>query len=264
VTNESKNDSFGKTLWVILLLCLVCSVIVAGSAVGLKSKQEEQRLLDKQTNILYVAGLLSRGMSPAQIRGTFADRIEPRLVDLNSGGFVLGKTAGFDLAAALRSNAMSRALTPEEDIAGIRRRSNYAEIYMVRDKQGTVDKIVLPIYGTGLWSMMHAFIALDADGNTVRGLSFYDHGETPGLGGEIQNARWREQWIGKQLFDANGLPAIRIVKGGARRGDIHGVDALSGATLTSNGVQNTFNFWLGEQGFGPFLQKVREGALKNG
>lgn len=264
MTNESKNDSFGKTLWVVLLLCLVCSVVVAGSAVGLKSKQEEQRLLDKQSNILDVAGLLTRGMSPAQIKATFVDRIEPRLVDLNSGRFVPGKASEFNLAAALRSDAKSRALSPEEDIAGIRRRSNHAEIYIVRDKHGMVDKIVLPIYGTGLWSIMHAFVALDADGNTVRGLSFYDHGETPGLGGEVQNATWREQWIGKRLFDANGLPAIRIVKGGARRGDINGVDALSGATLTSNGVQNTFNFWLGEHGFGPFLQKVREGALKNG
>lgn len=264
MANESKNDSVGKTLWVVLLLCLVCSVVVAGSAVGLKSKQQEQRLLDKQRNILDVAGLLQRGMTGEQVQAAFTKRIEPRLLNLDTGEFVPGDATAFDLSAALRSDAKSRVLTAEQDLAGIRRRSNYAEIYLVRDEAGAVSKIVLPVYGTGLWSMMYAFVALDADGNTVRGLSFYEHGETPGLGGEIQNPSWRAQWIGKQLFDDNGNPAIRIVKGGARQGDIHGVDGLSGATLTANGVQNTFNFWLGEHGFGPFLQKVREGALKNG
>ncbi|WP_127956988.1 Na(+)-translocating NADH-quinone reductase subunit C [Serratia microhaemolytica] len=264
MANESKNDSIGKTLLVVLLVCLVCSIVVAGSAVGLKSKQEEQRLLDKQSNILDVAGLLQRGMPSREIKATFADRIESRLLDLDSGEFVAGTGAAFNLTAALRSNEHSRALTSEQDLAGIRRRSNQVEIYLVRDSSGAVDKIILPIYGTGLWSMLHGFIALDADGNTVRGLSFYDHGETPGLGGEIQNPNWRAQWVGKQLFDQNGVPAIQIVKGGARRDDIHGVDGLSGATLTAKGVQNTFNFWLGELGFGPFLQKVRQGALKNG
>lgn len=151
-----------------------------------------------------------------------------------------------------------------DDPAGIKRRSNQAEIYLVRDESGQVNKIVLPVYGTGLWSMMYAFVALDNDGNTVKGITYYDQGETPGLGGEVENPSWRQQWVGKQLFDDNGQPAIRVVKGGARQGDVHGVDGLSGATLTSNGVQHTFDFWLGEHGFGPFLKKVREGALKNG
>ncbi|MFC0228873.1 Na(+)-translocating NADH-quinone reductase subunit C [Serratia aquatilis] len=264
MANESKNDSIAKTLWVVLLLCLVCSVVVAGSAVGLKARQQEQQLIDRQRNILDVAGLLERGMTGEQVKATFTKSIEPRLLDLNSGEFVAGHNTTFDLAAALRSDAKSRALPADQDLAGIRRRSNYAEIYLVRNESGAVNKIVLPVYGTGLWSVMYAFVALDADGNTVRGLSFYAHGETPGLGGEIQNPNWRAQWVGKQLFDENGNPAIRIVKGGARPGDVHGVDGLSGATLTANGVQNIFNFWLGEHGFGPFLQRVREGALKNG
>lgn len=264
MANETKNDSIGKTLWVVLLLCLVCSVVVAGSAVGLKAKQQEQRLLDKQRNILDVVGLLKPGMTGGQVQTLFAKRIEARLLDLNSGEFVPSGTTEFDLTAALRSDTDSVALTAAQDLAGIRRRSHQVEIYLLRDDRGQVSNIVLPVYGTGLWSMMYAFVALDADGNTVRGLSFYSHGETPGLGGEIQNANWRAQWIGKQLFDDQGNPAIRIVKGGAQPGDIHGVDGLSGATLTSNGVQNTFNFWLGEYGFGPFLQKVREGVLKNG
>ncbi|VEA63128.1 Na(+)-translocating NADH-quinone reductase subunit C [Serratia plymuthica] len=264
MANESKNDTIGKTLLVVLLLCLVCSVVVAGSAVGLKSKQQEQKLLDKQRNILDVAGLLQPKMEGEQVKALFTQRIEPRLLDLNNGEFVAGNAAAFDLAAALRDDAKSVALSAGEDPAGIKRRSNRAEIYLVRDNGGAVNQIVLPVYGTGLWSMMYAFVALDSDGNTVKGITYYDQGETPGLGGEVENAGWRQQWIGKKLFDNDGKPAIRVVKGGARQGDEHGVDGLSGATLTSNGVQHTFDFWLGEQGFGPFLKKVREGALKNG
>ncbi|MBH1931094.1 Na(+)-translocating NADH-quinone reductase subunit C [Serratia rubidaea] len=264
MASEAKNDGIGKTLLVVLLLCLVCSVVVAGSAVGLKSKQQEQKLLDKQRNILDVAGLLQPAMPGEQVKQTFDKRIEARLVDLNSGDFVQGDAASFDQAAALRDNAKSIALPAAQDPAGIKRRSNQAEIYLVRDEAGAVSKIVLPVYGTGLWSMMYAFVALDGDGDTVKGITYYDQGETPGLGGEVENPAWRQQWIGKKLFDDGGKPAIRVVKGGAPAGDIHGVDGLSGATLTSNGVQHTFDFWLGEHGFGPFLKKVREGALKNG
>lgn len=84
---------------------------------------------------------------------------------------------------------------------------------------------------------------------------------TPGLGGEVENPNWVGQFEGKKLFDDNFKPALKVVKGGATAGDIHGVDGLSGATLTGNGVQHTFDFWLGDMGFGPFLAKVREGEL---
>lgn len=264
MANESRNDGIGKTLLVVLLLCLVCSVVVAGSAVGLKPKQQEQKRLDVQRNILDVAGLLQPEMQAEQVKSLFSQRFEPRLLDLNSGEFVARQSAAFDLAAALRDDDKSVALAASEDPAGIKRRSNQVEIYLVRDGSGAVSKVVLPVYGTGLWSMMYAFVALDSDGNTVKGITYYDQGETPGLGGEVENLGWRQQWVGKKLFDEDGQPAIRVVKGGARAGDEHGVDGLSGATLTSNGVQHTFDFWLGEHGFGPFLKKVREGALKNG
>lgn len=262
--NKKSNDSIGKTLWVVLLLCLVCSVVVSGAAVGLKARQQEQRLLDQQRNILAVAGLLTPRMPAEEVQSLFEKRIEVRLLDLQSGKFVPQPAGGFNHAAALRDDQHSILLTPEQDRAGIRRRTNQVEIYLVRNEHNAVEKIVLPVHGTGLWSMMYAFVALGADGNTVRGLTFYEHGETPGLGGEIENINWRNQWIGKQLFNEQGQPAIRIVKGGARPGDIHGVDGLSGATLTANGVQHAFDFWLGELGFGPFLRNVREGALKNG
>lgn len=258
------NDSIGRTLLVVLVLCLVCSVVVAGSAVGLKSRQQEQKALDKQRNILDVAGLATLKMSGEEVKSTFESRITPRLLNLKTGEMLDKNPGNFDQAAALRSPSESIEIVANQDRAGIKRRSNIVEIYLVRDQQNKVQEVVLPVYGKGLWSMMYAFVSLQTDGRTVKGMTYYDHGETPGLGGEIENLAWRTQWIDKKLLDDNGKPAIRLVKGGARQGDEYGVDGLSGATLTANGVQHTFDFWMGEFGFGPFLKQVREGALNNG
>lgn len=186
------------------------------------------------------------------------------LVNLATGELLEKDPGKFNQAQALKDPQQSMALDASQDPAGIKRRSNLAEIYLVRDAQQKIEQVVLPIYGNGLWSMMYAFVALDVDGRTVKGITYYDQGETPGLGGEVENPNWRQQFVGKQVLDDNGMPALKVVKGGARAGDLHAVDGLSGATLTSNGVQHSFDFWMGELGFGPFLKKVREGELNNG
>ncbi|MDE9492929.1 Na(+)-translocating NADH-quinone reductase subunit C [Xenorhabdus bovienii] len=256
------NDSIGRTFLVVFVLCLICSIVVAGSAVGLKAQQQEQKLLDKQRNILDVAGLLKTNMTTAEIKETYSSRIQPELLDLKTATLEKGD-GKFDLKNALRSDETSMALPSEQDLARIHRRANMAEIYLVKDDQGKTTELVLPVYGSGLWSMMYAFISIDVDGVTSRGITYYSHGETPGLGGEVDNPQWRKQWVGKKLYNSQGVPAIKVVRGGA--GDNpYGVDGLSGATLTSNGVQHMFDFWLGDNGFGPFLKKVREGALKDG
>ncbi|MGV6987791.1 Na(+)-translocating NADH-quinone reductase subunit C [Testudinibacter sp. P80/BLE/0925] len=254
-----KKDSFAGTILVILLVSLVCSIIVAGSAVSLKPVQEEQKLLDKQKNILSVAGLLKPGINIKQV---YAKNIEPRLVDLNTGEYV-PEQAGFDAAAAAKNPQTSIALPAEEDLAKIRRRANLAEIYLVKNDQGRVEKIVLPIYGSGLWSVMYGFMAIQPDGNTIDGITYYQHGETPGLGGEIENPGWQAQFPGKKIYDAQGQEALFVAKGGSANKE-HGIDALSGATLTANGVDASFKFWFGKNGFGPFLKKLRAGELNNG
>jgi len=264
VAEVKNNDSISKTLLVVLVLCLVCSIVVAGSAVGLKPLQQEQRALDKQRNILAVAGLMQQGMSADDVSKIFAERISARLVDLKTGELLDKDPTKFNPAQAIKDPQMSLTLEASQDPAGIRRRSNLAEIYLVRDEQKRIQEMVLPIYGNGLWSVMYAFVALSTDGRTIKGITYYDHGETPGLGGEIENPNWRAQFVGKKVLDDNGQPALRVVKGGARPGDMFAVDGLSGATLTSNGVQHSFDFWMGELGFGPFLKNVREGALNNG
>ncbi|MGI3036322.1 Na(+)-translocating NADH-quinone reductase subunit C [Vibrio diabolicus] len=253
----SNNDSIKKTLGVVIGLSLVCSIIVSTAAVGLRDKQKANAVLDKQSKIVEVAGIDANGKKVPEL---FAEYIEPRLVDLATGNFTEGNASTYDQREASKDAERSIALTPEEDVADIRRRANTAVVYLVKD-QDEVQKVILPMHGKGLWSMMYAFVAVETDGNTVSAITYYEQGETPGLGGEVENPSWRDQFIGKKLYNEDHQPAIKVVKGGAPQGSEHGVDGLSGATLTSNGVQHTFDFWLGDKGFGPFLAKVRDGEL---
>ncbi|STV59016.1 Na(+)-translocating NADH-quinone reductase subunit C [Klebsiella pneumoniae] len=160
MAEKKSNDSIGKTLLVVLVLCLVCSIVVAGSAVGLKSRQQAQRALDKQRNILAVSGLMHPGMDADAVADTFAARITPRLVNLATGELLEKDPGKFNQAQALKDPQQSMALDASQDPAGIKRRSNLAEIYLVRDAQQKIEQVVLPIYGNGLWSMMYAFVAL--------------------------------------------------------------------------------------------------------
>ena len=264
MAEKKSNDSIGKTLLVVLVLCLVCSIVVAGSAVGLKPLQQEQRALDKQRNILAVAGLMHDKMSADEVAEVYGSRVTPRLLDLKSGTMLEGDPGKFNQIQALKDPQQSIELSSSEDPAGIRRRSNMVEIYLIKDEKQQVQEIVLPIYGNGLWSMMYAFVALDTDGRTIKGITYYDQGETPGLGGEVENPNWRAQFVGKRVVNDEGHPALKVMKGAAPQGDLYAVDGLSGATLTANGVQHSFDFWMGELGFGPFLKQVREGGLNHG
>lgn len=253
------NDTTKKTLAVALVLCLVCSVVVSTAAVALKPLQERNRATDRQRNILEVAGLLQSGRSVQQI---FDDRIEARVVDLSTGEYAGDiDPAKFDQRRAAKDPARSVNIPPDEDIAGIGRRAEHATVYVVKGEEGEVRSIILPVHGYGLWSTLYGFLALSSDGDTVQGLKFYDHAETPGLGGEVDNPRWRAQWEGKQVYGDQGRVQIEVVRGNvdpSREGAEHKVDGLAGATLTSNGVTNLLHYWLGEQGFGPFLARMSE------
>ena len=259
---SSNNDSIKKTLFVVIALSLVCSIIVSTAAVGLRSQQKANAVLDKQSKNVDVAGIQADGKSVPEL---FAEYIEPRLVDFKTGEFVEkaedGSTAAnYDQRSASKNPATSVKLAADEDEAKIIRRADTGIVYLVKNGE-QVSRVIIPVHGNGLWSMMYAFVAVETDGNTVAGITYYEQGETPGLGGEVENPTWTAQWVGKKLFDENHKPAIKVVKGGAPQGSEHGVDGLSGATLTSNGVQHTFDFWLGDMGFGPFLAKVRDGGL---
>jgi Na+-transporting NADH:ubiquinone oxidoreductase subunit C len=189
-------------------------------------------------------------------------RVDSRVIDIETGDYVSEIDATtFDQRAAAKDPATSITLEASVDVANIIRQSKYALVYLVNDDQGGLDKIILPIHGYGLWSTLYGFIALESDGNTVAGLGFYEHGETPGLGGEVDNPRWKNLWKGKQVY-RQGDVAINVKKGTvdpqAASADWE-VDGLSGATLTSRGVSNLVQYWLGDRGFESYLQNLREG-----
>jgi len=258
MSDTKKKETFGGTLVFVFIICLVCASLVSISAIGLKDKQIANKLLDKQTKILEAAGLLEK--AGTDIVGTYAKYVDAKMIDLNSGAIIDGNTDVFDERTDARDD--SKSIKPINDIAGINRRANHAVIYLVKNSQGQLDTIVLPIIGLGLWDLMYGFIGLAPDLNTVRSVVYSELKETPGLGAEVLNPKWKALWPGKKMYNEQGQPAIQLVKGGAKKGDIHGVDALSGATLTSNGVTRTLRFWLGTEGYGPFVSKFKEGGLE--
>ena len=255
------NDDPKKIVAVAVALCLVCSVLVSASAIGLRSKQEANKQLEKQRNILQVAGLFDPDSSVDEV---FEQRIEPRVIDLATGAFTDAvDAASYDAKVAARDPELSTALSSEEDIASIRRKAKYATIYLVKDVDGgDFETVIIPVHGYGLWSTLYGFLALKPDGDEIVGLQFYEHAETPGLGGEVDNPNWRAKWPGKELFGDDGDVAIEIVKSGAS--GAYQVDGLAGATLTSNGVHNLVRYWAGENGFGPFLKKLPEELAQHG
>lgn len=247
---SAKKESLGKTVGIVVAVCLVCSIVVSGAAVGLRSLQQTNAALDKKSNILTAAGLYEMGMSNSAIESTYSERVEQRFVDLDNGAFVEAPSADYDMYKAAKVTETSSKV--EGSNVGFQRRPDVASVYLVRDEAGDVSRIILPVHGSGLWDLMYGFLAVDADGQTVRELIYYQQKETPGLGGEVQNPAWQAKWDGKELYE-NGEVAIRVVKN-ANPSNPHTIDALSGATLTSNGVENTVRYWVGEQGFGQFLK----------
>jgi Na+-transporting NADH:ubiquinone oxidoreductase subunit C len=254
----SSNDSTQKTLIVALALCVVCSVIVSTAAVVLKPAQEANKTLDRKRNILAAAGMLDESLTVDEQFAT----VTARLVDLRTGKFSDDHDPErYDSRKAAKDPAMSEALSSEEDGAKISRRENYAIVYLVAGDDGQLGKVILPIHGAGLWSTLYGFIALESDTNTVAGMGFYEHGETPGLGGEVDNPRWKALWPGKEVY-RDGEAVLGLIKGSVDPGSPnarHEVDGLSGATLTARGVSNLVQFWLGDKGFAQFLNNLKSG-----
>jgi Na+-transporting NADH:ubiquinone oxidoreductase subunit C len=246
-------DGIVKTVIVATALCFVCSMVVSFAAVNLKSIQEVNKAIDKQKNILQVAGVYHEGID---VNKTFSS-FQPLVVDLNSGKFTdKFDPSIFDDKKAAQDPLLSVSL--ENDPASIGRRTNYATIYLLKKDDGSLDKVILPIHGYGLWSTLYGFIALEDNLNDIFGLQFYQHAETPGLGAEVDNPKWKAQWKGKKLNNENGELMIQVAK--TQKYKDHHIDALAGATLTSNGVDNLVKFWMGKDGFQKFLNNLKNGA----
>jgi Na+-transporting NADH:ubiquinone oxidoreductase subunit C len=183
-------------------------------------------------------------------------KIETLYVDFASNQLVQVEN-NYDHIKASASVEASSIVPKDQDIAILKRRENIAPIYVWYSDEEQLQKVVLPIRGYGLWGTLYGYISLDADLNTVKGIEYYDHKETPGLGGEVDNPVWKSDWNGKKIYDTSGEVILYVTKGPSS--EDYEIDGISGATLTSNGVTNMIRYWLGENGYGPVLQKLREG-----
>lgn len=256
---SANNDTIGKTITVTVLLCVVCSVIVSAAAVLLKPKQIANKDLDRKSNILAAAGISDSSKSVDEL----FSQITTKYVDLETGKFTTDIPAKYDAKKAAKDPQLGKALTKDVDIASIKYQAKVMPVYMV-EKEGKIEKLILPVHGYGLWSTLYGFLALEGDLNTVVGFGFYSHAETPGLGGEVDNPNWKALWPGKEVYPADSMePVIGLVKGTVDTSGPnakHQIDGLAGATLTANGVTNLVQFWMGKNGYAPFLSNLKAGG----
>ena len=259
-------ESALKPFYSVLVLAFACSLLVAGAAVGLRPLQESNRQLDQKKNILRAAGILKEDVPVADQFQV----VETRLVELATGNFVAEDQLSpqqFNQTKAALSDDLGRSLEKENDLARLSRLEKYSLVYLIAGDDKAIEQIILPVRGKGLWSTMFAYVALDADLNTIRGISFYAHGETPGLGGEVENANWQKGWQGKKVYDQDQSVRLQVVKGSAEKSGeqaAYEVDGLSGATMTANGVSDLMQFWFGDHGFKPFIERMKKEGGFNG
>lgn len=270
----SSQSSTIKTLTVATLLCIVCATLVSSISVSLKERQLTNKDIDKKRNILLCAGLIEKDATIDDVTKAYS-KITPKIVDVKAGEirdnfnpYTGEEDANFDASTydQLKASKDPALNTDVEDHKGsqIKVRAKYALVYLVKENE-KVTQIILPIKSYGLWSTMLGFLALDTDTTTIKGFAYYEHGETPGLGGEVDNPNWKSQWPNKKAFDENWAPAIHVIKGKVnpqRKGSEYQIDGLSGATITSNGISTSLEYWLSEGGFGLFLKKIREKGVQ--
>ncbi|MDA9840408.1 Na(+)-translocating NADH-quinone reductase subunit C [Rubripirellula sp.] len=261
-----QRDSLFNTLLVATVLCVVCSLAVSGAAVALRPRQEANEKLDQQKNILDATGLAigEYGVQASQLDReqieTLNGWISQKLVDLESGSYT--DETNIDLYNMIEAASGSDTSVPIDNSTyniGEPRRPKIMKVFFVQEP-GTdkIKQVVLPVYGKGLWGTLYGYLALRSDLETIQGLTFYQHKETPGLGGEVDNPSWKAQWEGVKLFDESGKPAATVFKGPAPSGDQYSVDGLSGATITSRGVTNLIRYWASDDAYGKYLNKLAQ------
>ena len=251
----AKSNETLKTLFVATGLCFICSVIVSITVVQLRPQQKVNAVLDFKKNVLSAAGIYDPDKS---IDEQF-EKIETIMVDLKTGETTDAvDAASFDQIAASKKPETSVKIPKDKDVGGLAVRAKYAKVFLVKE-EGKIVNIILPIKSMGLWAVMYGFVALGPDTNTVKGFAYYKHGETPGLGAEVDNPKWKNQWVGKEIYNDEGKVVAGVVKNITKPD--HQVDALSGATITSNGVDSSLEYWFGSHGYKKFLDNIKKGVI---
>jgi len=262
------NDSPLKALIVVLLTALVCSTMVSAAVVVLRPIQLNNQLLERSRNIMALTGLMPTGevVEDEQMLELFRS-VDTRIADIDAGRFEPSiDPLTFDLRRAANDSDLSTAVPPELDLAKLGRRSRYSPVYIVWEGD-RVDRLVVPVRGAGMWSMLYGYIALRPDLSTIAGMTFYEQNETPGLGDQISHRQWLDGWQGKQIYDHVGTPLFSVSEGEVEEGSAQAayqVDGLTGATVTGNAVTALIRYWFGPHGYQPFLEYLEEHPPERG
>ena len=232
-----------------LVACIACAIIVSVTAVSVRPEQNLNIENEKKIKILAAAGIETDKVDEefSRIKTVFVDFETDKLVTIDPA---------YDHIKAASNPNLSTVIPKADDIAVLKRRENIGTIYVWVDEKNAIEKLVLPIRGYGLWGTLYGYLSLDSDLNTVRGIEYYDHKETPGLGGEVDNPNWKSDWYGKRIYNDDGRVALYVTKGASSTD--YEIDGISGATLTTNGVSNMIKYWLGDNGYGPIIKNLNE------
>jgi Na+-transporting NADH:ubiquinone oxidoreductase subunit C len=247
-----KKDTVAGTMVFIIILSLVCSFMITGTVEILKERKLAKKREEVQQYVLKAAGI---DISQGDFSELFTQRVQPKMVNLATGK-VTEKANLLDFDERMAAINPETSTKPKKDIAKIKTMATDIRIFEVYDTNGQLASIVMPIYGKGLWSSIYGYMAIKPDLNTIENIVFYEHGETPGIADFITDPQWLALWQGKTLFDAKGNIAIKVIKGGAKDGDIHGIDGVSGATRSGVGIQRLVEFWFGVEGYQTYLHTL--------
>ena len=208
----------------ILSLTIVCSLLLSLASEGLRSLKEKNVEIDKKKNILNAIGLNITSLSNSDIDKYFLNNIDTLIIDID--GEINNILTIPDLVAI------------ENNQTGEVKYYNNDNEYLTMYADNSRNVVVLPISGKGLWSTLFGYFAIDSRNySTVRGITFYKHKETPGLGGEVSKKWFQSNFIGKEIYENNNLNSVKVAKAGyADENSLYEVDGISGATITSNGV----------------------------
>ena len=252
------NESITRTIGVAFCVCLICSLVVSFSAVSLRDLQNENKLNDKRIKILQAADIYN---PDEEIKDQFL-KLETKFVNFETGKlmdtYMDFSLEEYDPILATRDSNLSSKVPTSEDIAVIKNRENIGKIFILRNDDYSINKLILPIRGYGLWGTLYGYISIENDFNTIAGIEFYDHKETPGLGAEVDNPKWKNLWPGKEIYQ-NGEVSLSVIKGKVDNNDKdaqYEIDGLSGATITSRGVTNMIAYWFGESGYSKLFKEL--------
>ena len=236
-------NSNGYTLIFSTVMVVVVAVLLALAAILLGPFQARNVKIEKMQNILASIGVTSDAKEAEKLFGQY---IKEQVVLNNKGAKIKSEITAFDIDL---KKELDKLKTGEGD-------KQLFPLFVFNKDDSTY--YVIPVRGKGLWGPIWGYVSLEGDMNTIYGASFGHKSETPGLGAEIETEEFQNQFAGKKIFDESGkFVSVRVVKGGVSSEDLHGVDALSGATVTSNGVSEMLQRILGN--YIPFFKSIDNG-----